>query len=256
MSDDPKRMLDDLQGGDLKSLLEAGRSELPNENQMMGLAAKIGIAGGLGGLGGAGAAGIGGGGGAGAGAGAGAGGAGAKAVIATSVVKTGLVLKVGAALTVASAVGVGAVAISTREPDMKPPQGIVASAPVSAATIVASGSAPTRLTIVEPPPSDAPSASHVRPKPSADTSAEAEVKLLERAQDALRTKSSGEALTLCDEHARRFPSGLLVQEREVIAIEALVKAGRMADAKTRAARFKTRFPGSSHTRRIASLVGE
>jgi hypothetical protein len=271
-ADDPKRMLDELQGGDLKNLLEAGRSELPNESQMLGLAAKIGIVGGLGGLGGAGAAGLGGVGGAGAGAsasggaGAGAGvgagasaGAGAKAVVVTGVVKTGLVLKVGAAITVASAVGVGAVAVTTHAPDVKaPPAGIVASAPVeraSSMTTPSSATAPTRLTIVEPPPTE-PSASQAKSKPSADTSAEAEVKLLERAQDALRTKTPAEALALCDEHARTFPRGMLVQERERIAIEALVKAGKKDEAKARAARFKARFPGSSHTRRIEALIGE
>jgi outer membrane protein assembly factor BamD (BamD/ComL family) len=47
---------------------------------------------------------------------------------------------------------------------------------------------------------------------------------------------------------------MLVQEREVIAIEALVKTGRKEDARTRADRFKTRFPGSSHTRRLDALL--
>jgi len=81
------------------------------------------------------------------------------------------------------------------------------------------------------------------------------VQLLERAQDALRSRPS-EALTLADHHARRFPQGLLVQEREVIAIEALVKTGRKADAKARAARFESSFPGSSHTRRIRILLDD
>jgi hypothetical protein len=49
---------------------------------------------------------------------------------------------------------------------------------------------------------------------------------------------------------------MLAQEREVIAIEALVKSGRPADAKARAERFKKTWPGSSHTRRIETLVGQ
>ena len=65
---DPKRLRDGASA--LSSLLEAGRNEVPSDRQMLMLAAKIGV---LGGLGGAGAAGAGG---AGAG-GAGAGGAGA-----------------------------------------------------------------------------------------------------------------------------------------------------------------------------------
>ena len=47
-------------------------------------------------------------------------------------------------------------------------------------------------------------------------SPEAEVKLLERAQDALRTKSPAEALTLCDDHARRFPGVLHWNGAEIL----------------------------------------
>ncbi len=81
------------------------------------------------------------------------------------------------------------------------------------------------------------------------------MKLLERAQDALRSRPA-EALALTNEHAQRFPGGMLSQEREVIAIEALVKTGRKAEAKKRVEKFKTRFPGSSHTRRLDTLVGD
>jgi len=81
------------------------------------------------------------------------------------------------------------------------------------------------------------------------------VKLLERAQDALRSRPA-EALALCNDHAQRFPSGMLVQEREAIAIEALVKTGRKDEAKKRVERFKGRFPGSTHSRRLDALVGD
>jgi outer membrane protein assembly factor BamD (BamD/ComL family) len=82
-----------------------------------------------------------------------------------------------------------------------------------------------------------------------------EVKLLERAQDALRSGRHAEALSLCNEHTKSFPNGMLAQEREVIAVEALVKTGRTAEAKARADAFKKRFPGSSHARRVDALVG-
>lgn len=81
------------------------------------------------------------------------------------------------------------------------------------------------------------------------------MKLLEKAQDALRTRPA-EALTITNEHAQRFPSSAFAQEREVIAIEALVKTGRKAEAKKRVERFKARFPGSGHTRRLDTLVGD
>jgi hypothetical protein len=274
---EPKRMLEGLSGGELHDLLEAGKSEMPSDRQLLGLAAKIGIVGGLGGLGGAGVAGLGGGGAAG-GAGAGAAGAsasaapaaagaGAKVAVATGAAKVGIAVKVAGAITIASAVGVGAVAVSHREASPPAPVGMVATETASVAAAAPSSSpATTKLAIAEPPPSVEPSATATTSakvatkssaKPAAsDTGMEAEVRLLERAQDALRSRSPSEALALADEHARRFPQGILVQEREVIAVEALVKAGRRDEAKARAARFRARFPGSSHTRRLDALVGE
>jgi hypothetical protein len=64
------------------------------------------------------------------------------------------------------------------------------------------------------------SLSWVAPVP-ANPPAEDELALLQGAADRVRANPS-EALALADEHAARFPSGGLAQEREVIAIEALV----------------------------------
>jgi outer membrane protein assembly factor BamD (BamD/ComL family) len=63
-------------------------------------------------------------------------------------------------------------------------------------------------------------------------------------------------LTLTREHIRRFPSGALVQEREVLAIEALARLGRSSDAKHRLDAFRARFPQSPHIERLATLVGQ
>ncbi|GAC1352587.1 MAG: hypothetical protein NVS3B20_12710 [Polyangiales bacterium] len=82
----------------------------------------------------------------------------------------------------------------------------------------------------------------------------AEMTLLNSAQASL-ARDPVESLRLCDEHARAFPAGSLTQEREVIAIDALVRQGRRADAESRAERFKKRFPQSGHLRRIETLLG-
>ena len=109
---------------------------------------------------------------------------------------------------------------------------------------------------VTPPKAVArPTGTNVASAAPKDDGPQAEVKLLERAQDALRSRPA-EALALCNDHAQRFPSGMLVQEREVIAIEALVKTGRKDEARKRADRFRSRFPGSSHTRRLDALLGD
>jgi hypothetical protein len=62
------------------------------------------------------------------------------------------------------------------------------------------------------------------------------------------------ALALTDEHARRYPSGSLTQEREVLAIEALTRLGRISDARARLAAFRDRFPQSAHIARLEALV--
>jgi hypothetical protein len=82
---------------------------------------------------------------------------------------------------------------------------------------------------------------------------ENELGLLQRAGDLLRSDPAG-ALDLAEQHAERFPSGALAQEREVIAIEALVGLHRDSEARDRAQHFVRDFPGSAHRLHIQSLV--
>ena len=83
---------------------------------------------------------------------------------------------------------------------------------------------------------------------------ETEVSLLEEAHTASRGDPQ-RALDLTDRDALRFPNGALAQEREVIAIDALTRLGRMEDARARARQFFQAFPGSAHGPRVADLVG-
>ena len=64
---------------------------------------------------------------------------------------------------------------------------------------------------------------------------------------------SSAALALTDEHARRFPGGALAQEREFIAVSALLSLGRTPEARSRAARLLERFPGPAYRGRLESL---
>lgn len=89
---------------------------------------------------------------------------------------------------------------------------------------------------------------------STQTPALPEADLLERAQSAL-SKQPKQALALTREHQRRFPRGLLVQEREVIAIEALNRLGRKRAASARAAEFEKRHRGSVHQPRLDGELG-
>jgi hypothetical protein len=47
---------------------------------------------------------------------------------------------------------------------------------------------------------------------------------------------------------------MMVQEREVIAIEALARSGRSSEAAARAARFRKAFPSSAYQSKIDGLV--
>ncbi len=81
----------------------------------------------------------------------------------------------------------------------------------------------------------------------------AELALMRRARAALDTPS--QALALIEEHRTRFPRGVLIQERELLRIEALVKLGRSEQARAAARRFRRSYPQSAHLSRIDRLVG-
>ena len=88
------------------------------------------------------------------------------------------------------------------------------------------------------------------PTAIAHDAAATEALLLERARSALATNPA-QSLALAQRHAAEFPHGLLTQEREVIAISALRRLGRTAEADARAARFDARFPKSVHQPKLA-----
>lgn len=81
------------------------------------------------------------------------------------------------------------------------------------------------------------------------SSADQELALVEQAEETLRTDPKG-ALVLTNELARAYPTGQLVEEREVIAIDALSKLGREDEARARANLFFRAWPGSPYETRI------
>ncbi|HEV8548516.1 MAG TPA: hypothetical protein VGQ57_05795 [Polyangiaceae bacterium] len=229
IDEDPPRLLDP--GSDaspeLQSLFRAGAADLPSDAQIAALAAKLGpvLA------------------------------PNAGAPVAPS--STALGVKAG----VGVAVAVAAVALFLL---LRPkPEGAPRPAP---ARNVPSVNAPVPPPAPSPPPrapeetaalpsapaSDAPAASPARPtvaSPSRPTESEAE--FLERARGALG-KNPSQALALANLHRSRFPGGVLAQEREVIAIEALKRLGRTEEATRRAADFARRYPGSAYRLKLDS----
>jgi hypothetical protein len=68
--------------------------------------------------------------------------------------------------------------------------------------------------------------------------------ILDEALAALAQSDGPRALRSTGEHEQRFPHGQLREEREAIAIQGLVLAGRSEEARSRAARLQATSPNS------------
>jgi hypothetical protein len=79
--------------------------------------------------------------------------------------------------------------------------------------------------------------------------------LLDLARHSLEVQDGQAALDAVTRHQRRFPAGILVQEREAMAVRALVQLGRLDDARARARAFGARFPDSMLLPAVQSAVG-
>ncbi|AKV04370.1 hypothetical protein AKJ09_11033 [Labilithrix luteola] len=80
-----------------------------------------------------------------------------------------------------------------------------------------------------------------------------ESQLIERAETLLRTGQPAGALDITRQHVACGET-VLVQERERIAIEALLKLRRPEEASARARAFEANYPSSPHIRRIRQLI--
>ncbi len=99
------------------------------------------------------------------------------------------------------------------------------------------------------------SAAEVEPAPLPSAApAVSELGLLRSARAEVAS-SPARALELVREHETLFPQSKLAQEREVVAIEALLKLGQRNAAETRAQSFEHRFPGSAYRAKLDALFG-
>jgi hypothetical protein len=85
------------------------------------------------------------------------------------------------------------------------------------------------------------------------TSIPPELQLLALAQRALRDDPE-QALELATQHARAYPTGAFVEEREAIAIEALIASGRASAGRARGQTFLSRYKSSAYAPRVAHLI--
>ncbi|MEP7122366.1 MAG: hypothetical protein ABJE95_15700 [Byssovorax sp.] len=120
-----------------------------------------------------------------------------------------------------------------------PPAPSTSAAPaiVAAPTIVV---APTGTTAS----SARPASSIASARAGSDGALEAERALLDVARTALGRGDGTNALRATEEHARKFPRGILAEEREAMSIQALRLLHRDDEAQARLERFRGRFPSS------------
>jgi hypothetical protein len=72
------------------------------------------------------------------------------------------------------------------------------------------------------------------------------VVLLGRAKDAMNAGDPNAALALLDEHARRYPSGALAEERQAALVAVLCALGRTAEAGAVRAQILASVPASPY----------
>lgn len=151
-----------------------------------------------------------------------------------------------ALLSLGAALGAGAHAVIARRPPpvvvtrtVRVPQVIerVVTVPAPSPSPPADAGAPT-------PVEEAPRHGHSAPRDDADGALAAERAALEIARTALSRGQSQAALDALSRYEHRYRGGALGEERASLWVIALARAGRMSEARERAASFRRRWPES------------
>lgn len=132
---------------------------------------------------------------------------------------------------------------------------VAAPSPVveAVAVVEAQRALPEPTASVQRQPRRKQSVTVMSPAAGAVSDPDAEVSLLTRAEQAL-VLSPARALPILQEHAQRFPEGVLAQEREVLRIDAELALGRKAQAVERIRQFLLAFPRSAHRHRFEQTL--
>lgn len=93
-------------------------------------------------------------------------------------------------------------------------------------------------------------------EPELGSTLAAENRLVAKARAALVEAKPEQALARLDEHARRFPDGVLSEEREALRAVALCEAGRDADGDAAAHAFLREHPQAALAERVRSACLE
>lgn len=185
----------------------------------------------------------------------------AEAIATKSLVAKAVVAKLVVASSVVS-LAVGGVIGATGHALLRP-------APAPIAQPAPPPPVPAKVEVPPPPPSPAPVAPAppvpnrplpppppAAPRLTPDEALALERSYVEQARAALARQNPTSALEALAEHARRFPSGQLAEERLALEVMALTSAGRSDEARSAAARFRQRFPTGLFRSTVDALVPE
>ncbi|MBP9111617.1 MAG: hypothetical protein KBF88_02360 [Polyangiaceae bacterium] len=112
---------------------------------------------------------------------------------------------------------------------------------------------------IEPAPVRSPPIAVPAPKQSASAALqdrEIESTWLAEGNNALLRGNGDEALTWVAKHKTSYPEGALREEREILAIQALVSSNRREEASQRAAQFRLRFAKSARMAAVEAALRE
>lgn len=129
-------------------------------------------------------------------------------------------------------------------PRPRPVPAVVAPVAPSPLPVIAAPSPPV---IAAPAPAPAPVAA--APREDRDD-LPAELRWIERAQNALAANDPAAAQAALRGHARAFPRGHLSEEREALTVQVLCASGRADEARRAAAAFVARHPTSPQAARV------
>jgi hypothetical protein len=133
-------------------------------------------------------------------------------------------------------------------PPLRTPADRAQVVPRVAPTATATPDPPRTVVAARPSPADD---SETLPRaPRGPSTVDAEAALLRDADAALKAGRAERALALVEEHASRFPGGVLVEEREAERIVVLCALGRTEEARARASQFVRARPRSPLIGRI------
>jgi TolA-binding protein len=118
----------------------------------------------------------------------------------------------------------------------------------------AADTAPPQPDTAPPQPDTAPTSAPPPTQQAPAPSLADEVTALDTARAALARGDTARALADLDAYERRFPSGVLAPEADVVRIEALFASGDISAARGRAGRFLASHSNSPLAARVRELV--